>query len=248
MNGLIYVLKGTISFFDFDTKRWSTLKSGVAMGGYHNLAQYSPVYHKMLLGGGNGDNSLYLMDAQGNLKKTRVAPVAVGINAALMTVEPVSGNFLVMTEDSVYVYHVESDRWEAVNKSFFAEVSFAVVAPITSLGVVAVISNSAWPVLLYKYADSRAPVQPRITLSNQPSISASPNPFSSSTLITLDNLSATGHIQSKVFDVTGRLVRTLDLGKDLLRFRFNARGLEAGAYILRITHDNHRHSKILTVQ
>jgi hypothetical protein len=247
MNGLIYVLKGTISFFNLDTKKWSTIKTGVAMGGYHNLAQYSPVYRKMLLGGGNGNNSLHLMDSQGNLKRISTPPVAVGINAALMTLEPVSGNFLVMTEESVYIYYVESDRWETLNKSFFAEVSFAVVAPITSHGVVAVISNTQWPVLLYKYADSHTPIRPRITLSNGPVVNVSPNPFSSSTMISLNNMSGPGTIQPRIFDITGRLVKTLKPEKNPYQFRFDAKGLEAGVYILRVTREKRTFSKVLIV-
>lgn len=97
--GLMRVLGGTIHFYNDEKSQWSRLDEKYAMGPYHNIAHYSAVHKVVLFGGGNGSKQLYRLDTEGKVTPLKPAPVEVGINTAIVTSDPVSGNFLVLHKD-----------------------------------------------------------------------------------------------------------------------------------------------------
>jgi hypothetical protein len=104
--GLVRVLGGTVHFYSEETKAWTRLADKLAVGPYHNVAQYSAAQKLVLFGGGNGSKSLYKLDAEGKITSLPAAPVEVGINTAVLTSDPASGDFLILHKD---------DRFHALN-------------------------------------------------------------------------------------------------------------------------------------
>jgi hypothetical protein len=138
------------------------------MGPYHNFTEYSPVHKVMIFGGGNGSSDLYRLDASGTIRKMRNAPVTLGIAKTIITVDPVSGHFLVFSENrSVYQYNPLSDAWTLLNiptPPFFdsgpdGPVSGTVATPVSTHGVVLFVNynhdNSS--VYLYRHTAGGAP-------------------------------------------------------------------------------------------
>lgn len=78
--------------------------------------------------------------------------------------------------------------------------------------------------------------QTRVEIPTKVSLSAYPNPFNPSTTITFD-LNARAQVSLDVYDVTGRLVRTLineHLNVGSYTHHFDAQGLPSGAYFARL--------------
>ena len=84
------------------------------MGVYHNIAEYSPVHKMVLFGGGNGSSDLYKLDAKGKVTTLKKTPIGVGTMQSIVTLDPVSGDFLVFGKNgSFYVYDVAATMEEA---------------------------------------------------------------------------------------------------------------------------------------
>ena len=113
MKGLVRVLGGSLYFFNEEKKEWARLKDKLAMGPYHNVAQYSSVHKIVLFGGGNKSTAIYRMDSAGKISEGKAAPFEVGVNTAVLTTDPVSGDFLVLNrDDKFYSYSPATDTWK----------------------------------------------------------------------------------------------------------------------------------------
>ena len=108
MNALIYVNNGTVRKLSLPSGSWTTVRSGLTMGGLHILADYNPVHKVVAFGGGNGSRDLYKLDAQGNVTTLNPAPIVYNTHGSLMTTDPVSGDILFISNDSVYAYDIPS--------------------------------------------------------------------------------------------------------------------------------------------
>jgi hypothetical protein len=158
--GLVRVLGGTVHFFNDEKKEWTLLKDRVPMGPYHNVAQYSAAHKVVLFGGGNNSKDLYRLDAAGAITACKTAPFEVGINTAVVTSDPVSGDFLVLhKDDKFYSYNPKTDTWKelATEGMPFAMKgsSFDVVAtPVADHGVTLFFTaqRKGLNVVLYKHA------------------------------------------------------------------------------------------------
>jgi hypothetical protein len=159
--GLVRVLGGQVHFYDEKTKQWSRLnKDRIAMGPYHNFARYSPAHKVVLFGGGNKSKDVYKMDAEGKITALKPAPVEVGINTSVVTVDPVSGNLLVLHKDGkMFACDPTADTWKEITIKGMPFAmkgsSFDVVAtPVSNHGVVLFFTAHAkgLKVCLYKHA------------------------------------------------------------------------------------------------
>ncbi|MCE9530564.1 MAG: hypothetical protein K8T89_05455 [Planctomycetes bacterium] len=113
--GLVRVLNGSVHFYDETTKAWSLLKDKLPMGPYHNVAAYSAKHKCVFFGGGNDSKNLYKLDADGKITPLREAPAIFGIGRAIITCDPVSGNFLIFaSDDRVHRYDPVADSWNEV--------------------------------------------------------------------------------------------------------------------------------------
>jgi hypothetical protein len=140
--GLVRILGGSVHFFSDETNEWTRLADGLRMGPYHNIAQYSALHKVVLFGGGNNSKELYRLDPAGKITECKPAPFEVGINTAVVTTDPVSGEFLVLhKDDHFYSYHPGTDTWKELPTTGMPFAmkgsSFDVVAtPIARHGVI----------------------------------------------------------------------------------------------------------------
>jgi hypothetical protein len=111
--GLLRVLGGNVHFFDDENKEWQKRGDKLAMGPYHNFARYSARHKLVLFGGGNNSKAIYKLDATGKISALKDAPAEIGINTAVITTDPVSGDFLVLhKDDKFYAYNPTTDDWK----------------------------------------------------------------------------------------------------------------------------------------
>lgn len=154
MRGLLVVGGGYVLFLKEKGKKWREIAWELTMGPYHNIASYSPQHKVVLFGGGNDSKDLYKIDSRKKITKLKDAPVNIGIYATINTVDPVTGKFLVFTDDAVvYEYAVDNDSWNRVvldGAPFGGEDSteMMVAAPVPRRGVI----------MFVKYAGSRSRV------------------------------------------------------------------------------------------
>lgn len=160
--GLVRVLGGTVHFYDEDKKEWQPVGEKLPMGPYHNVAQYSGKHKLVLFGGGNNSKKLYAMDAAGKIRTDlKEAPTEIGINTAVLTSDPVTGDFLVLTkDDKFHAYDSTTDAWKELPTEGMPFAmkgsSFDVVAtPVASHGVTLFFTaqRKGLKVCLYKHAD-----------------------------------------------------------------------------------------------
>ncbi len=94
-NGILFVGRNEIAFYSFSWRMWSSPMTTVKTGPYHATAEYSPVDKVMVFGGGSGVNTIYVMDAKGNIKRGADSPVPLDSGGhAIFTADPASGKFL----------------------------------------------------------------------------------------------------------------------------------------------------------
>jgi hypothetical protein len=245
LNGLVYVFAGGVYLYSY-SGGWSTIKTGLTMGSMHNVGAYSPVHKCLLFGGGtkmdNGpeERKLYMMDANKNITQLKDAPISFGVHEALMTLEPVTGNFIFCDEINIYYYDLSNDTWTNLGKSFATRGSRTVVASISTYGVVCFLSDGSYPVLLYKYADNGSTVQQsgRI-VTGSIVLQAHPNPFRSAVNINVNTSAQTG-----IYNLNGRLMKQFRAPS----FLWNVQGLPSGIYILKTTVGKHTHTKRLFLE
>jgi hypothetical protein len=161
--GLVRVLGGTVHFFSEEKNQWTRLADKLAMGPYHNVAQYSAVHKVVVFGGGNNSKDLYQLDARGKIKPLKAAPVEVGINTAVVSSDPVSGNLLVLHKaDRFYSFDPAKNAWKELSTKGMPfrmkGSSFDVVAtPVLNYGVTLFFTaeRKGLKVCLYKHTASR---------------------------------------------------------------------------------------------
>jgi len=149
--GLVRVLAGVVHFFDEDKNEWSILKEKVPMGPYHNIAKYNPVDHSVILGAGNGSKTLHRLDANGNFTPLKDAPFVIRISSTVTAVDPVSGDFLVLSmedKNKFYALNLKHNEWRQLPDAPIAE---GVAASIDAHGVTMYFANRPAKVYLYKH-------------------------------------------------------------------------------------------------
>jgi hypothetical protein len=170
--GLVWVQGGEVNaapifyagvfLFDENLKQWARLDSprSVVMGVYHNIAAYNPVHKVLIFGGGNDSTDLYKLDARGAIVKLKNAPMPFGIMASVVTVDPVTGDYLFFFRDgSFWVYNVANDTWaRRAGSNFFdpvlsgcGAVCAVIATPVSTYGVVMFVKYNAAQSRVYVY-------------------------------------------------------------------------------------------------
>jgi hypothetical protein len=146
----------------------------VNMGsGYLAFAVYNPVRRVVWIGG-SGQTRSYTLDSSGAFTQEATAPAPFGIAQSLNTVDPVSGDFLVLFDGGTfYKYNSATKVWSQLpsptvpifgggDSADSTDVFGKIVIPISSYGVVMVVrydfSNSA--VYLYKHTTGTGSTPP----------------------------------------------------------------------------------------
>jgi len=198
---------GGVTRLNDATGQWERIAQAAAypMGDYHNFAEYNPVRKVMVFGGGTGGKAtrqIYKLDATGAVTPLKKAPTDLGIQDAIFTVDPVSGDYLVFTKNSqFYVYNVVTDTWTLKatgssipiwTTSYGDPVHGVVAGPIDTYGVNVFVTcdgTNKCSVNLYKHStgnssappDNGPPVDGTTTTSGTPAAPGTPPTNTSST-------------------------------------------------------------------
>lgn len=212
--GLVYAngKMAQVYFFGTTSGRWRTPGASVSMAGYHNVAKYNPVQKVVYLGGGNNENGLHVMDSTGAIRAIAASPAAaIGIYSSMTTVDPVTGDLLVLDNTGFYSYHLPTDAWTTHSGSVPLwshgnhDIIYTSVGSVTNHGVTlwCKYANSTGRIWLYKHADAPDGIERRAAVRNRGRLTASPNPFNPATRISSGNL-ADGSVT--VYNVSGRAI------------------------------------------
>lgn len=175
LNGLVLANGDAgLLFYDPAANRWSEL-SGAGWGDYHNFAEYSPVHKVMIFGGGesSGGNAVFRLNASRQITRLANAPGHLGTTHAVVTTDPVSGNFLVFLDNAFYELNPATNTWRrmSANAPWQSSGVFGVVAtPISTYGVVAFVQYAGdnSKVYLYRHTAGGSASPPTVSLSPSP--------------------------------------------------------------------------------
>jgi hypothetical protein len=262
MGGLVYATDGRIRFYDISSGQWSVLASGLPTTAYHQVAEYNPVHKVVIAGGGNASNQLYKVDAKGNVTPIAQPSFSITPAAATLTVDPVSGLFLVLAKDQkLYGYNVRTDQWSVVWNYVPLKMFFTVAFPAYNYGVTVWVSAEKFStpmVAVYKGAGSSTVVAgPAVAGNGDIGISVKPNPFNGTAYINYE-LGIRNYewrkIKTRIYDVSGELIADLTPlipNSSFLipnSFSWNASQYPSGIYILKVKIGNRQYSKKLFLQ
>jgi hypothetical protein len=170
--GLIYAQGGfgEVHAWNKGANKWTQLAFGIPLGTYQNFAEYNPVHKVVVFGGGNshpeipgGDKAVYKVDANGVITRLKNAPISLGVHYSVFTVDPVSGDFIVLAPGKrLLKFDVQSDTWSELPYATLmdpAQISDSVVTgivatPVSNYGVIVFLkySTDTSNVLVYRHA------------------------------------------------------------------------------------------------
>lgn len=178
---------GHVRYYNPNNGTWSNGPTwSTAIGDYHNVAKYNPVYKIVIFGGGNNaQRVLYKLSADGTLKRMNNAPVNLGYNDGFLTLDPVTGDYLAISGDGTFrAWNPITDTWRTLSSNFSAliyqnipsaadaggygwpgEVDMWAAAPVNTYGVIMFLTQGSTgyketapgAVLLYKHSSSPPP-------------------------------------------------------------------------------------------
>jgi hypothetical protein len=198
------------------------------MGGQHNIVKFNSVHGVMLLGGGdtwNGPVSrdIYRLDPNGKITTLRPAPTGVGITQSVITDDPVSGKFLVISGGKFFAFDIITDTWKLLSDPSPVGVDGTVAAKLNKYGVSMFVHAEYFQnprAYLYKHRN-RISTGISEAATSQPQrvkIEAWPNPANPATSIKvslpsdISNQIALGTPYTlRLYDIQGRLVESFDL-------------------------------------
>ena len=246
------------------TNQWKTLSSTLAntAGCYHSISEYNPVHKVVIFGGGNGNRTLYKVDSLQKITRLKDSPVDLSCSglASLLTVDPVSGDYLVITSDGQFhAYDVLSDTWRTLpGSNFFGSILGGsgngavwdvVATPISNYGVVMFSKDNMANSMVYLYKHASGAKIDGQKLNPQANeglkVMITPNPFSSSAAISFP-LKGNGKVSAKIFNIQGKVVADLSSGfSGSNRMVWDAGTVPAGIYLLSGNIGNEQFSKTL---
>jgi hypothetical protein len=144
--------------WDKATNTWTQFTGLTGAGPYHNTANHSVPFGVVLMGGGNGSNRLWKLSGTGAPVACADCPVTFGIDAAITTCDPVSGDLLVIRSSSeAYRYAVASNAWSAFSMAGAPSFTNAtagskiIAIPMPRYGVIMFLFGGSPQVFLYKH-------------------------------------------------------------------------------------------------
>jgi hypothetical protein len=157
MDGLVNLASGKdgIRFFSERDQQWRNL-GPVAVHGHHTLGRHNPFREEVLLAGGNATpRTVVILGKDGRVRQARDAPVDLTIRYDLITVDPVSGRYLILdpVEKRLYDFDSRTDEYRLVDDFSktpwpFGRYDAPIVAFIPEYGVTMWVASKVW---LYKH-------------------------------------------------------------------------------------------------
>jgi len=255
MGGLVLVGGGYVDFWNESTNAWSRFSPTAPylpaypdyfpMGDYQNFAEYNPVHKVVLFGGGNGNTDIYKLDGAGQITKLNNAAVGLGLTPARVTVDPVSGEYLVLNHDNSYyysifhAYDVIADTWKVLGtpltSGHSANSAGVIAVPISTYGVTMFLANSPSRVFLYKHSPSAGLSGKTRRPAGNLMVHAWPNPFNSVTKLMFAGFPGIEKGALKIYDLSGKLVRDLSPKLTAGQAELDGRALAQGVYLARLS-------------
>ena len=143
MGGIIWLdSNNDVYLFRESTQQWSKLTTLAMTGNLWTFAEYNPVYHVVLLGRAGG--SLFKLNSTGQATQLNNVPSNVTIydgnaNTGHVTVDPVTGEYLVLTPGNLQMfrYNVSTDTWQAMSQPPSGIQNSGIVGtPVSTYGVI----------------------------------------------------------------------------------------------------------------
>lgn len=169
---------GSVLEYKEQTGQWSRIAGGFPMGDPHNIAEYNPIHHVVIFGGGNGSRNLYKLNSSGQVTNLSLAPFPIAVQSTILTVDPVSGTYLILNNDSTFwAYNVTTDTWQQLSTApaIFSGsnnnpvVHGVIATSISTYGVTMFVkcTTGSCLVYLYKHATGSAPPPPPPTITDR---------------------------------------------------------------------------------
>ncbi len=114
MDGLLSLTRhgGHLRFYSNDKKIWSDLGK-IPVHGYHSMARHNPIRKEVMFAGGNDcGHVVVILDAKGKTKRMKDCPVDLNVNHDIITVDPVSGRYLIMGTREKQLIEFDSEKNE----------------------------------------------------------------------------------------------------------------------------------------
>jgi hypothetical protein len=243
----------------FDGSNWNTIpKPAQAWGDRAMFSQYNPVHKFVWLGGGpNNLRVHYKLDAQLNLTRFKDAPLDMRMSKTLHSVDPVSGMCIVCTTGGAewWEFNPVTDTWTPLaNTQGAPQGSIAMQVPIPDYGVILYVRHYVRQrdVYIYKHAaPSAVSSKPVKAAGAALAVTATPNPFKTTVKIAASGQRiADSNIGVAIYDIKGKMVHKLSATSYQLSagISWNASGLPAGVYLLKVTAGNKTVSRRLFLQ
>jgi hypothetical protein len=203
---------GELFLWNASTNSWfATITGFGGQNTYHCFLEYSPGHNVAIFGGGNANGrKVWRLNADRSVTAMPDAPMDLGIQRANVTVDPVSGNFLVMGYGQLWEYDPRgTGRWtqqtgsrtppSAVGNPGSPNLDGIISTPISNYGVVNYVTCriEGCVMYLYKHATGTSTPPPADTVTPSVSITAPGNGSSVSGSVTItgtaaDNVSVAG--------------------------------------------------------
>ncbi|MFO7898988.1 MAG: hypothetical protein R6V58_08000 [Planctomycetota bacterium] len=99
-------------FYSKEKEAWRSL-GNTPLIGYHSMARHNPIRNEVLFAGGNSrGHVVVILDADGKTERMKDCPVDLNINHDIITVDPVSGRYLIMGTKEKQLIEFDSEKNE----------------------------------------------------------------------------------------------------------------------------------------
>jgi hypothetical protein len=153
------ILGAQVRFFSDERQAWGIIGRS-PVDGYHSLFRHNPFREEILMAGGNNNRRIVArLKKDGAIERLRDAPADLGVNGEKITVDPVSGCYLIMhREHKLYEFDSDTNEYRLVDDFSktpwpFHRYDMPIVAFIPEYGITMWAgTNNVW---LYKQGASK---------------------------------------------------------------------------------------------
>jgi hypothetical protein len=256
MGGFVMVTRiKEIHLFKESTQQWTTLGKAPIDFRTWNVSEYNPVHKVMIIGSGNSDQ-LCKLTSDGTVTRLGDFPQTIYDGSGFaghVTVDPVSGDYIVLTARNMklYIYDVLTDKWQAgSDPPAELQGTRAIAASISTYGVNLFMTcgthstNCKGDLFVYKHS-SNSTGEASLAYQKGVNIGISPNPFNSKVRIKLRNAECgmRNDLDFGIYNVNGKLVFKSAINNPQSAIEWNAVQYPAGIYIVSLKMANTTYSK-----
>ncbi|MBL8029026.1 MAG: T9SS type A sorting domain-containing protein [Fibrobacteres bacterium] len=207
---------GIVNFYSDSTKRWVKLDDSLPVCGYHSTGRHNPFREEILITGGNySTNVMMRIKKDGTIERLNDSPVKMGVNSSIISVDPVSGRYLIKGADSAGVdcyYEFDSDR-NSYRKLNLPKIWSTYDMPTCAF--VAEYKVVMWQygnkVYVYKHDTAKNTSEELAGMKKEQTtaFTVSPNPVSSS--LSFNNGRTLRNSIVEIYDASGKRIEKVDL-------------------------------------